>query len=94
MPQLRADARRIHAGNAAQIVINAANNASETVNAARDDCRDSTAKNTAPFAATPAAFPICTAVPYVPEAVPAAAGFTVERPAPESCANTTPRPQP
>lgn len=78
MPQLRAETRRIHARNAAQIVINAANAASETKKPARADCNASTAKNAAPIAATPAAFPICAVVPYMPDAEPAATGFTVE----------------
>src|SRR3954453_2918668 len=90
MPQLRADARRIHARNAVQIMINVANSASETRNPARADCTASTAKKTAPIAATPAAFPICAVVPYMPEAEPAGGGFTVDSTAPESAA--IPRP--
>jgi hypothetical protein len=41
MPQLQACARRIDVRNATQIMINAANEASETRNPARDDCNDS-----------------------------------------------------
>jgi len=59
MPQLRAEARRIRAGNAVLAMINVTNSASETRDPARVDCKALTPNNTAPIAATPAAFPIC-----------------------------------
>ena len=92
MPKLHAWARRIHVRNATQIMINAANKASEIKNAARDECADSAAKYTAPIAATPAALPICTVVPYMPDAEPAAAGLTVESTALDNGAMTRPCP--
>jgi hypothetical protein len=46
-PKLQADARRIHDGNAAPVPVDGANNAMETNNAARAECADSTANNTA-----------------------------------------------
>ena len=52
----------------------------------------STAKNTAPIAATPEALAICAVVPYIPEAEPALTGFTVESTALDSGAITRPWP--
>jgi hypothetical protein len=56
-------ARRIHVRNATQAIIDSANSADAASNASRLDWFDSIAKNTAPIAATPAAFAICAVVP-------------------------------
>src|SRR5882724_59652 len=62
--KLQAVARRIHDSNAAHITIASAKSTIAVNNADDAECADSTAKNTAPIAATPAAFAICAVVPY------------------------------
>src|SRR6185312_11243234 len=64
---------RIHVRNAAQAIIDSANNAAAADSARRADPLASIAKNTAPIAATPAALAICAVVPYMPEPAPALA---------------------
>ena len=76
----------------AQATIDSANSADAASSAIRADCAASTAKNTAPIAATPAALAICAVVPYIPAPEPALAGFTVESTALDNGAITSPCP--
>lgn len=91
---LQAIARRIHDKNATQIKIQSANMTRATNIARSVELADSAAKNTAPIAATPAAFAICAVVPYIPEPEPADRGFTVESTTLDSGAITRPWPKP
>jgi len=71
-------ARRIHDRKAALAIIESVNTANAAKSASSAELAASIAKNAAPFAATPAALAICAVVPYMPDAEPALAGFTVE----------------
>src|SRR5262249_44801611 len=85
-------ARRIHDKNATHVIIENAKVISAANNACCAVCIDSTAKNTAPMPATPAALAICAVVPYIPEPAPAEAGFTLASTTLDSGAITNPWP--
>ena len=76
------------------MAIDAANSANDANSAICAENAACVAKNTAPITATPAAFAICAAVPYIPAPDPALAGFTVDNTALDSGAIAKPWPYP